>query len=106
MFGIPFSGANTQRFNLNDRMTQIHQGSTGYVSPLPTPAPLMVKEIVLQKEGKAPPPVFQPGPQNRWGVWLNGWGDWVSVDNDNRIKGYDFTTGGAALVLIIGSPTA
>jgi outer membrane autotransporter protein len=27
---------------------------------------------------------------------VNGWGDWVSVDNDNPVKGYDFTTGGVS----------
>ena len=32
--------------------------------------------------------------ENRWGVWANGWGDWVSVSNDGSVKGYDFTTGG------------
>ena len=36
---------------------------------------------------------------------VNGWDDWVSVDNDNGIRGYDFTTDGAASVLSIGSPT-
>jgi outer membrane lipase/esterase len=28
---------------------------------------------------------------------VNGWGDWVSVDSDNGIKGYDFTTGGVSV---------
>jgi len=97
MFEISFSGANMERFNLTDRMLQIRQGSTGYVSPLPTPAPPVGKETVFQKEGKAPAPVFQPVPTNRWGVWVNGWGDWVSVDDDNGIKGYDFTTGGVSV---------
>ena len=97
MFEVSFSGANTERFNLTDRMLQIRQGSTGYVSPLPTPAAPVGKETVFQKEGKAPPPVFQPAPTNRWGVWVNGWGDWVSVDDDNRVKGYDFTTGGVSV---------
>ncbi len=97
MFEIPFSGANTQRFNLNDRMAQIQQGSTGFVSPLPTLGP--GKQTVLEKDGKtvSQPPVLQPTPQNRWGVWVNGWGDWVSVDNDNSVKGYDFTTGGVSV---------
>jgi outer membrane autotransporter protein len=97
MFEIPFSGANTQRFNLTDRMAQIRQGSTGFVTALPTPAPRAGKEPVLEKDGKAPPPVFQPSPQNRWGVWLNGWGDWVSVEDDNFAKGYNFTTGGGSV---------
>ena len=25
---------------------------------------------------------------------MNGWGDWVTVNNDNQAKGYNFTTGG------------
>jgi outer membrane autotransporter protein len=96
MFEIPFSGANTQRFNLTDRMTQIQRGSTGFVSPIasaPPPAPtgkeIGKKEVV--------PPAFVPGPTNRWGVWVNGWGDWVNVNDDNGVKGYNFTTGGASV---------
>ncbi|MBV8587992.1 MAG: autotransporter outer membrane beta-barrel domain-containing protein, partial [Verrucomicrobia bacterium] len=96
MFEISFSGANTQRFNLTDRMTQIQQGSTGFVSPLPTPQP-SGKATVFQKDGNAPAPVFQATPENHWGVWVNGWGNWVSVDNDNSVKGYDFTTGGVTV---------
>jgi outer membrane autotransporter protein len=96
MFEIPFSGANTLRLNLNDRMAQIRPGSTGFVSRLPTLQPTG-KEMVFEKDGIAPPPVFQASSQNRWGVWVNGWGDWVSVDDDNGIKGYDFTIGGLSL---------
>jgi len=98
MFEISISGANTQRFNLTDRMTQIQRGSTGFVSPIspvhhrPLPAKTLGKKEVI-------PPVFTPGPTNRWGVWVNGWGDWVSVDSDNSIKGYDFTTGGVSVGL-------
>ena len=96
MFEIPFSGANTQRFNLNDRMAQVQRGSTGFVSPIsPAPPPAPTGKEIAKKE--VAPPVFAPGPQNRWGVWVNGWGDWVSVDNDNSIKGYDFTTGGGSV---------
>jgi autotransporter-associated beta strand protein len=103
---IPFSGANSQRFNLDNRFAEIQRGSTGFVSPLPT-VPTTGKETVFQKDGKtvSQPPVFQPGPQNRWGVWVNGWGDFVSVDDDNFAKGYNFTTGGGSVVLTTGSPT-
>jgi outer membrane autotransporter protein len=98
MFEIPFSGANTQRFNLNDRMTQIQRGSTGFVSPIsPVSPPAPTGKDIGKKE--VIPPVFTPGPTNRWGVWVNGWGDWVSVDSDNSIKGYDFTTGGVSVGL-------
>ena len=86
MFEIGFSGANSQRFNLNDRMVQIQQT---IVPPPPTPTPIFEKGA----EGKAPPPpAYQPGPC--WGVWANGWGDFVNVYNDPEAKGYQFTTGG------------
>jgi fibronectin-binding autotransporter adhesin len=98
LFQIPFSGANTQRFNLDNRFAEIQRGSTGFASPLPT-VPTTAKETVFQKDGKTvpPAPVLQPGPQNRWGVWVNGWGDFVSVEDDNFAKGYHFTTGGGSV---------
>jgi len=93
VYEIGFSGANTQRFKLDERFADIQQGSRGFVSDIPNPpAPSGGKEVVGQ--GKAPPPVFQPTPQNRWGVWANGWGDWVTIDNDGQARGYNFTTGG------------
>jgi outer membrane lipase/esterase len=96
MFEIPFSGANTQRFNLTDRMTQIQRGSTGFVSPVaPAPPPPPTGKEIGKKE--VVPPAFVPGPTNRWGVWVNGWGDWVNVNDDNGVKGYDFTTGGVSV---------
>jgi outer membrane lipase/esterase len=96
MFEIPFSGANTQRFNLNDRMTQIQRGSTGFVSPVaPAPPPPPTGKEIGKKE--VVPPALVPGPTNRWGVWVNGWGDWVNVNDDNGIKGYDFTNTGVSV---------
>ena len=98
LYEIGFSAANMQRFNLGDRMFQIQQGMTGFVSPI-TPAPLPAptgKEITEGKgvEGKAPPPAPQPGPTNRWGIWANGWGDFVHLDSTSAAQGYNFTTGG------------
>jgi outer membrane autotransporter protein len=42
-------------------------------------------------------PVLQPTPENRWGVWVNGWGDFVNVGDQTFAKGYDFTTGGVTI---------
>ena len=96
MFEIPISGANTQRFNLTDRMTQIRRGSTGFVSPVaPAPPPAPTGKEIGKKE--VVPPAFVPGPTNRWGVWVNGWGDWVNVNDDDGAKGYNFTTGGVSV---------
>jgi outer membrane autotransporter protein len=96
MFEIPFSGANTQRFNLTDRMTQIQRGSTGFVSAVPPAPPLPPTGKEVGKKAVVPPPLV-PSPTNRWGVWVNGWGDWVNVNSDNGAKGYDFTTGGVSV---------
>jgi uncharacterized protein with beta-barrel porin domain len=98
MFEISFSGANTQRFNLGNRMTQIQAGSTGLVSNVLAPPPAIGKGVIGEKSVvEKQPPVFQPGPQNRWGVWVNGWGNFVSVDDDGLRRGYDFTSGGAGV---------
>ena len=93
LFEIPFSGANTQRFNLNDRMTQIQQGSTGLISNLPPAPPPTTGKGVVEKQ----PVAFQPAPTNCWGVWVNGWGDFVNVDDSSLAKGYRFTTGGVSV---------
>jgi len=97
LYQIGFSGANMQRFSLGDRMFQIQQGSSGWVGPIPPPSPSK-PGLNKEAEGKGVedkelPPAFQPGPQNRWGIWLSGSGDWVNVDTTNQALGYSFTSG-------------
>ena len=102
VFEISFSGANTQRFNIQNRFDDIVAGSTGFVSNVsyPKPAPTG-KEVTEGKgavEGKTTeevaPSTAQPAPENRWGAWVTGFGDFVNVDDEGLAKGYDFTTGG------------
>src|SRR5262249_31781710 len=94
IYEIGFSLANTQRFKLDERFDEIQRGSTGFVSNLP-PGPARVTSTETEKEIASKQPVPPPPPpENRWGVWANGWGDWVTVDNDGQAKGYNFTTGG------------
>jgi outer membrane autotransporter protein len=93
MFEIGFSGANTQRFKLDERFDEIYRGVTGFSSNLP-PAPVPVTTSTTGKGIVEKQPVLAPTPENRWDVWVNGWGDWVNVDNDGQAKGYNFTTGG------------
>jgi outer membrane autotransporter protein len=97
MFETGFSGANAQRLNLSNRMSQIQAGSTGLVSNIPAPPPSMGKEVLSPKEYVERPNLLQPGPQNPWGLWVNGWGNFVSLDNDGFHRGYNFTTGGVSL---------
>jgi len=93
MFETGFSGANTQRFKLDERFDEIQRGSTGFISN-PPPAPVAATTTATGKSVFEKQPVLQPPPENRWDVWANGWGDWVNVDDDGRAKGYNFTTGG------------
>src|SRR6202011_4695994 len=44
-------------------------------------------------------PVLQHAPENRWGVWVTGFGDFVNVSSDGNGQGYNFTTGGVSLGL-------
>ena len=104
LYEISFSGTNTQRFNLEERLAEIQRGSTGFASNLNVqapPAPDQGKRSVIRdRSGKAvveEQSVLQPTAENRWGVWATGWGDFVNVGDDNFAKGYDFTTGGVTL---------
>ncbi len=44
-------------------------------------------------------PILQHAPENRWGVWMTGFGDFVDVSGDGNAAGYNFTTGGVSLGL-------
>ena len=45
-------------------------------------------------EGKAVPPVFAPTPENRWGVFVTGTGEFTNVDSTPNAAGYNVDTGG------------
>jgi outer membrane autotransporter protein len=91
-YEISFSNANIQRLNLEGRLDDLRSGSTGFSSNM------KVNGAAVNLDGKSSKStveqVFQPGPENRWGVWVTGFGDFVNVDSDSNAKGYDFTTGG------------
>ncbi len=104
IYEISFSGANTQRLNLEERLAEIQGGSTGFVSNLNLYTPATSHEgknsLSEEQSGKSAvekPQALQPTPENRWGIWVTGWGDFVNVGDDNFVKGYDFTTGGVTL---------
>jgi outer membrane autotransporter protein len=91
-YEISFSNANIQRLNLEGRLDDLRSGSNGFSSNM------KVNGASVNLDGKSSKStveqVLQPGPQNRWGVWVTGFGDFVNVDSDSNAKGYDFTTGG------------
>jgi outer membrane autotransporter protein len=96
VYEVSFSGANIQRLNLTNRMEEIRDGATGFSSQLsvkgqPLPMGKDGKGIVEDKS------VLQPAPENRWGVFVSGDGDFVNVAGDGNASGYDFTTAGVTL---------
>jgi outer membrane autotransporter protein len=101
-YEISFSNANIQRLNLESRLDDLRYGSSGFSSNMKVNGGATVNlEARGDADGKSSKavvePILQPGPENRWGVWTTGFGDFVSVDSDANANGYDFTTGGVSL---------
>jgi outer membrane autotransporter protein len=100
-YEISFSNANIQKLNLEGRLDDIRNGSNGFSSNMKLNGATVNSENKAGVDGKSSKgivePVLQPGPENRWGVWVTGFGDFVNVDSDGNAKGYDFTTGGFSL---------
>jgi fibronectin-binding autotransporter adhesin len=99
MFNIGVSLANIQSVNLERRMEDIRAGSSGFSARgfsidrrVPESGPGLAGPT--GPEGKSGPPVMQPRPENRWGVFVTGLGEFTSVDDTSIAPGYDFSTGG------------
>jgi outer membrane autotransporter protein len=100
-YEISFSNANIQRLNLESRMDDLHLGSNGFSSNMKVNGATVNTDDRTGGDGKTSKavvePILQPGLGNRWGVWMTGFGDFVSVDGDANANGYNFTTGGVSL---------
>jgi outer membrane autotransporter protein len=101
LYEISFSAANVQASNLENRFAEIRSGSSGFSSSLSianSPGALVEgsngKAII--EPGKN---VLTPSPENRWGVWVSGSGEFAAVNGDGNGKGYEFTTGGVTFGL-------
>jgi outer membrane autotransporter protein len=97
IYEMGFTQANMQGVNLMQRMDDIRAGSTGFCSSvameMPTPSYSKEsngKEVI----NKNPAPAFVPTPENRWGIWVTGSGQFVNVGNDDdNATGYDLSNG-------------
>jgi outer membrane autotransporter protein len=96
IYEIGFSQAVVQNMNLMHRMDDIRAGSTGYSGPVvetstaKDEAPISDKNVAT----KNPVPAFVPCPENRWGVFALGSGDFVNVGNDDdNAHGYALNNG-------------
>jgi outer membrane autotransporter protein len=98
---ISFSAARVQASNLEQRFADLRNGSNGFRSSLNVSnAP---GTLVEGKDGKtifeSDKNILAPSPENRWGVWISGNGDYVNVSGDGNGHGYDFISGGVTFGL-------
>ena len=98
-YEIGFSNSNIQRLTLEGRLDELRGGSSGFSSNMKVNgASVNLEAGVDGKSSKGVvEPVLKPARENRWGVWVTGFGDFVSVDADANAAGYNFTTGGVSL---------
>jgi autotransporter-associated beta strand protein len=104
IFATGVSLANIQSVNLQRRMADIRAGSRGFSakglsldSRVADFSPDLFSPGLAGPtgpEGKSGPSVMQPTPENRWGVFVTGLGEFTSVDNTSIVPGYNLSTGG------------
>ena len=98
-FTLGFSQANIQSDNLARRMEAIRAGSSGF-SATGFTINAGVGEFSMGlagptgPEGKSGPSMMQPTPQNRWGFFVTGIGEFTKVDDTSVAHGYYLPTGG------------
>jgi autotransporter-associated beta strand protein len=85
--------------NVGARLADVHAGSTGFSSAgfsISGGAASIGEGFagVSGPEGKSGPAVFAPTPDNRWGVFVTGLGEFSNVDSTPEAAGYDVNTGG------------
>jgi outer membrane autotransporter protein len=102
IFNIGVSLANVQTANLKRRMEDVRAGSNGFSAAgltLNSSASSFSGGLagVSGPEGKSGPSVMMPTPENRWGVWVTGIGEFTNVESTNDAAGYDLQTGGVTL---------
>lgn len=101
IFAIGTSLANVQTANLQRRTDDLRSGSSGFSAsgfatagsgPLYSGGLAGPSGSYDGKESKEVKNVVPP--ENRWGTFITGVGEWVNVDGDGNARGYDITTGG------------
>jgi autotransporter-associated beta strand protein len=101
MFATGVSMANIQTENLERRMNEIRLvGKPGFSSEgfeINTRGHDVGFAGPTGPEGKSGPSVMQSTPENRWGVFITGSGEFTNVDDTANAHGFDLATGGVTL---------
>ena len=102
IFEIKFALDTLEGTNLIQRMDDIRAGSNGFCAAGYAPQ-VTTQGYSKGFDGKAvldknPAPAFVPAPENRWGVFVTGAGEYVNVGNeDDNAHGYEIANGGVIL---------
>jgi len=107
IYQIAISQAKIQTANLQRRLEDIRAGSNGfsaagfamngsspgYSGPLGDGGLLQARgpDAKDDKSGKM---ALTPAPDNRWGVFVTGTGEWAEVGDSSNARGYDLTNAG------------
>lgn len=102
IFNIAVSLAGVQSANLIRRMEDIQAGSNGFSSAgftLNGSPPVFADSLAgpTGAEGKSGPSALAPIPENRWGVFATGVGEFTRVDSTFNAAGFNLQTGGVTL---------
>jgi outer membrane autotransporter protein len=101
IFSLDVSLANIQTANLMRRLEDIRAGSHGFNSGLTIngSAPSFSEGLSgpTGAEGKTGPSVPAPIPENRWGFFVTGLGEFTDVSTTDGARGFNFRTGGVTL---------
>jgi outer membrane autotransporter protein len=99
IFDAGVSFANVQTANLKRRLEDVRAGDNGFNSSgfslnggTSNFSPGLAG--VTGPEGKSGPSVMAPTPENRWGIWVTGLGEFANVSSTNEAAGFDIQTGG------------
>lgn len=103
MFTLGFAGADVQGYNLLNRVRDLRDGRSGFsASGLDLNKPTGTLDLLPQFQSNQPADihvteresVFQPTPDNPWGVFVGGAGEFVDVQGDQNANGYHLASGG------------
>jgi outer membrane autotransporter protein len=102
VFSLDVSLANIQTANLERRIEDIRAGSHGFSSSgftINGSAPSFSEGLSgpTGSEGKTGPSVLAPIPENRWGFFATGLGEFTDVSGADGARGFNFRTGGVTL---------
>jgi outer membrane autotransporter protein len=99
---LDVSLANTQTANLERRLVDLRSGSHGFSAAgftINGSAPTFSEGVSgpTGAEGKTGPSVLAPIPENRWGFFATGLGEFTDVSSSDGARGFNFRTGGVTL---------